>query len=164
MISPKENEVRRFLGDYAFDHLRGWIPGQCHRPGGRIDWGQVDYLRNEAILEFVEWHIKSLNKGFNPEGSRDIPPWEWTNYWATLRSAVMMYYDYECYICKRYAGEIHHVCPRQFGGTDHPSNLVPLCMKCHHKVHQRLNSYLKFAFASAIDGIDCLDYREDEEP
>jgi hypothetical protein len=29
--------------------------------------------------------------------------------------------------------QAHHVVPRRFGGSDELSNLVTLCMSCHHK-------------------------------
>lgn len=33
----------------------------------------------------------------------------------------------------------HHVIPRSLGGTDNPSNLVPLCTACHYLLHQITN-------------------------
>ena len=36
-----------------------------------------------------------------------------------------------CVRCDRPAQAAHHVLPRSFGGSDDPSNLVPVCSRCH---------------------------------
>ena len=36
-----------------------------------------------------------------------------------------------CVRCDRPAEHAHHVLPRSFGGSDDPSNLVPVCSRCH---------------------------------
>ncbi|HEX2129036.1 MAG TPA: HNH endonuclease [Solirubrobacterales bacterium] len=36
-----------------------------------------------------------------------------------------------CVRCERPAEHAHHVLPRAFGGPDDPSNLVPVCSRCH---------------------------------
>ena len=36
-----------------------------------------------------------------------------------------------CVRCDRPAEHAHHVLPRSFGGSDDPSNLVPVCGRCH---------------------------------
>jgi hypothetical protein len=36
-----------------------------------------------------------------------------------------------CVRCNRPAEAAHHVLPRSFGGSDDPSNLVPVCSRCH---------------------------------
>ncbi|MEN8008399.1 MAG: HNH endonuclease, partial [Candidatus Krumholzibacteriota bacterium] len=32
--------------------------------------------------------------------------------------------------------EVHHINPRQHGGTNHPENLVTLCGSCHRLWHE----------------------------
>jgi hypothetical protein len=34
---------------------------------------------------------------------------------------------------------LHHILPRSWGGTDDPSNLIPLCPTGHENVHTYLN-------------------------
>ena len=29
--------------------------------------------------------------------------------------------------------EVHHIISRKMGGTDHPTNLITLCLKCHYR-------------------------------
>jgi hypothetical protein len=36
-----------------------------------------------------------------------------------------------CVRCDRPAEHAHHVLPRAFGGSDDPSNLAPVCSRCH---------------------------------
>lgn len=42
-----------------------------------------------------------------------------------------------CIICGRPAVNLHHVIHRSHGGTDDPSNLVPMCFNCHSGHHDR---------------------------
>jgi RNA-directed DNA polymerase len=42
--------------------------------------------------------------------------------------------------------EIHHILPKKFGGSDHPSNLVVLHRECHRQVTFTKNSDLKARF------------------
>ena len=37
----------------------------------------------------------------------------------------------ECHDCTDYATELHHIIAVEDGGTDEPSNLMPLCRECH---------------------------------
>lgn len=39
--------------------------------------------------------------------------------------------------------QAHHVTPRRCGGTDDLSNLVTLCMSCHHKEERRFHEHLR---------------------
>jgi len=32
--------------------------------------------------------------------------------------------------------EVHHIIARKYGGTDHPTNLISLCLECHNKTKQ----------------------------
>ncbi len=39
-----------------------------------------------------------------------------------------------CYLCREnIATEWHHIKPRSKGGSNHKSNLIPLCFECHRK-------------------------------
>lgn len=40
-----------------------------------------------------------------------------------------------CINCGDYPCELHHVVPLSLGGNDIETNKVPLCSKCHAKVH-----------------------------
>lgn len=56
-----------------------------------------------------------------------------------MRVAVLRGYDHECMRCGGYASEVHHIRPRQFGGGDHPRNMMPLCKDCHDEIHRRID-------------------------
>lgn len=49
----------------------------------------------------------------------------------------------ECVNCGKYANIYHHIVPLAVGGTNRLSNIVPLCEKCHGKVHNRKSLSIK---------------------
>jgi len=61
--------------------------------------------------------------------------------WEYRREEVLEKYEHECANCgKKEEGrgsqlEVHHIVPREAGGTDKLSNLAPLCLPCHLAVH-----------------------------
>lgn len=40
-----------------------------------------------------------------------------------------------------YEGEVHHIMPRSKGGSDHPKNLILLCVDCHNLTKSNGNDY-----------------------
>ena len=43
-----------------------------------------------------------------------------------------------CCICRRFRPtklQVHHILPREDGGTDEPENLIAVCLTCHSDVH-----------------------------
>lgn len=61
--------------------------------------------------------------------------------WKYRRKEVLQKHGYECVNCGREGRqngsqlEIHHIVPREVGGTHKLSNLIPLCTPCHFAVH-----------------------------
>jgi hypothetical protein len=49
--------------------------------------------------------------------------------WKRISAGVVA--GKECVRCSRPAEHAHHVLPRSFGGSDDPSNLAPVCSRCH---------------------------------
>ena len=51
--------------------------------------------------------------------------------------------NYTCQLCKtnkpNTVFNVHHIKPRSSGGSDHHSNLITLCKKCHTKIHNKSN-------------------------
>jgi 5-methylcytosine-specific restriction endonuclease McrA len=41
-----------------------------------------------------------------------------------------------CYLCSKVPQQWHHIVPLSKGGDDFWTNLVPLCVPCHKKVHR----------------------------
>lgn len=41
-----------------------------------------------------------------------------------------------CQYCGANAEHIHHLIPISHGGDNRQSNLIPLCMRCHGKIHK----------------------------
>jgi len=48
-------------------------------------------------------------------------------------------------VCGKVAIDLHHVIFKSKGGTDHYTNLIPLCRECHEKAHsnKEFNESLK---------------------
>jgi 5-methylcytosine-specific restriction endonuclease McrA len=42
-----------------------------------------------------------------------------------------------CHECGSKSVDLHHVKFRSHGGTDEPDNIIPLCRKCHDKLHTK---------------------------
>lgn len=53
-----------------------------------------------------------------------------TRAYRTQRARILKH-DAHCYICGAPATQTDHVVPVARGGTDHPSNLKPICWPCN---------------------------------
>ncbi|MBO6274925.1 MAG: HNH endonuclease [Methanobrevibacter sp.] len=94
----------------------------------------------KIIVETAEFDIHKLKKP-------DIHGWEYQNGeskgFYNVKQAVLYRDQYTCQICgeKNLKFEVHHIIPRNQGGTNRMDNLTVLCKKCHHKIH---NGKLEF--------------------
>ena len=71
----------------------------------------------------------------------------------TIRKAVLLN-NSTCMICKlARATEVHHIIPREYGGSDCPLNLLPLCKDCHRELHNRLRPLIKTKIQEAVEQI-----------
>lgn len=68
-----------------------------------------------------------------------------------MRVAVLRGYGHECMRCGGYASEVHHIRPRQFGGGDHPRNMMPLCKDCHDEIHRRIDAAFPEVFGRVTE-------------
>ena len=58
--------------------------------------------------------------------------------WRRLRLVVLSEAAYRCAACDGYADEVHHRQPVAVGGDPYdPTNLTPLCRRCHLQGHRR---------------------------
>lgn len=60
--------------------------------------------------------------------------------WAVLRVKVLERDSYRCRKCGAnlrgvFYREVHHILPLSKGGSNHMSNLISLCSKCHKNQH-----------------------------
>lgn len=58
-------------------------------------------------------------------------------YFECHRSFYWSHFEHKCYNCGSTtdALELHHIVPLSLGGTNNPTNIVPLCEKCHGLIH-----------------------------
>ncbi len=55
--------------------------------------------------------------------------------WMHNKAKVLERDGYKCYICHKTTNlHVHHIIPRQEGGTDEMENLITLCAGCHKSV------------------------------
>ncbi|ARU63911.1 hypothetical protein CBW65_13955 [Tumebacillus avium] len=65
------------------------------------------------------------------------------NYWnipfpESVKHEAKIRDDYACQICYNDLDlEVHHIVPRQFGGSHNEDNLITLCSSCHRAVETR---------------------------
>src|SRR6516165_11946276 len=60
------------------------------------------------------------------------------NFPVSVRRTVLLWSDRHCCLCKKACGldiEVDHIKPVAAGGTNAIDNAIPLCYKCHAKVH-----------------------------
>lgn len=95
---------------------------------------QLPLAISAIVVEDVQIDIARLNnpslKGSQYQDSTRLD--------ENLRMACLMRDGYTCQYCKK--GEVrleaHHIVERSHGGKDTLENLLALCEKCHHNLHQ----------------------------
>lgn len=129
-----DQETRTKVTRARSDHL-----GSCEVCGHRHD------LVEEQMSCHLERRIGSVLKEIGPpEGSREPLLDDWyprsmrERAWRRVRGAVI---DRDARTCRdcgkdlmKYPGwytEVHHIIAVVDGGSDHPSNLITLCVECH---------------------------------
>lgn len=74
--------------------------------------------------------------------SRNLNKNKYSKNWYKIRLEVLRYYNYKCLICCQDDGHlnVHHTIPRKFfknkNLADNFEYLIPLCNKCHKKIHK----------------------------
>ena len=96
--------------------------------------GQIPLPISSIVIEDVQVDIARLN---NPtlRGSQYQDP---TRLDENLRMACLMRDGYCCQQCGKRSCrlEAHHIQYRQHGGKDTLANLLTLCERCHHRLHE----------------------------
>jgi len=86
----------------------------------------------DGFYDHLAWHERLLlEKGFKKDGSREPE----TRSWTMMRKLVLLRDVGKCRVkgCgSRIKPEVHHIIPRELGGTNDFKNLVTLCY-FHHK-------------------------------
>jgi|GEM_PF-3771603 len=89
--------------------------------------------------------------------------------WEQLRSQARKRAKYKCERCGR-GGKItvHHIVPRELGGSDILENLISLCTHCHDYVHANIGHLVSrdLIIESILDDIEIIkksDLENEEE-
>jgi len=104
---------------------------------------------HRSLIEALRCELAcSVKRSFDEEhegGLIDIcerlPPAMRTGAWRMIRSGVIKRDGGKCRACGKdlsavpsWLTEVHHVRPKAEGGSDHPSNLITLCVMCHKRI------------------------------
>jgi len=66
--------------------------------------------------------------------------------WFKKREQVKYWHGKRCYVCNAKKIDIHHKTYKELGNENQKYHLIPLCRKCHFKIHnickeQKVNIY-----------------------
>ena len=69
-----------------------------------------------------------------------------SNSWFRKRNQAKYWHGKRCYVCNAKKVDIHHKTYKDLGNEDQKNQLIPLCRKCHFKIHnickeQNINIY-----------------------
>ncbi len=85
------------------------------------------------------------------EGSNEPIDMDHDEIWVFLQWRILARDAHTCQKClvaddpdRQYMSlHVHHIVPRNQGGTDHPRNLITLCGDCHREVHRGRFGYVR---------------------
>lgn len=112
---------------------------------------ELNYKRDEAKRKLIDWIVEQIGLESYASGCRyEVPDYAGifgTSVWTAIRRALIAIHPI-CEICGvNKTKEIHHIRPRFLQGTDHPRNLMCLCMECHDVIHSQLDAEIENAIA-----------------
>lgn len=62
---------------------------------------------------------------------------KWNHSWQFAKDITLLRQGFTCFKCDAVIGknphdhEVHHIRHRKYNGSDHPRNLIALCLDCH---------------------------------
>lgn len=118
---------------------------------------EVNRQREKAKEKAIAYMLDNLVKGPRRGGTNAALPEYATMFgssdnWTALQKAILIR-DPECPICGKPTKEVHHIRPRHLRGTDHPSNLVGLCLECHDEIHRQIDDGIQRVLEEAYDRV-----------
>lgn len=116
---------------------------------------EVNQQRDRQKEQTIQWLIRELKRGPVKGGTNhQLPEYTWmfgSYIWQAERKAVLLR-DPICRICnQRKSAEVHHIRPRFLKGSDHPRNLIGLCLECHDEVHRRIDNGISQLLTESLE-------------
>lgn len=116
--------------------------------------------REKDQEDTAQWLINEYLLGPLAEGTMARPP-EFTYTFGDsalweAEKRLVLYCQPNCAICGAPVKEVHHIRPRFLNGTNHPRNLIGLCLECHDEVHRQLDSAITEAIAKSVPGAKAM--------
>ena len=124
-------------------------------PAYQINSEEICQKMNEQRDIGFTWLAERLSDRVCPSGTKCELPQELSMFtdaplWGAIRHTVMFRDGGLCQICKGNGVEVHHIRPKQYGGTNDPRNLITLCHECHVAVHHMLDGMMDRLFGYVI--------------
>lgn len=117
----------------------------CEKRNSR--WYVIDVVRlwNKARTKTALHMLARLIKtGYSATGTDAIvegSPVYGSYWWQIVRDAILDRDNNRCQLCGcQKKLHVHHIMPKRIGGSDHPVNLISLCIPCHKMVHHNRNN------------------------
>lgn len=85
------------------------------------------YSPSEKIAKAKAWEIEAARKDLELKA------------WSKTRLEILERDNHTCQVCdkKMQRLDIHHILPKNSGGTNHSDNLITVCQSCHKKIEFR---------------------------
>lgn len=121
----------------------------CRTRAGFIERCRGCGGRHRSLTEALSCELScTVKKSFDEEDEsalvnicERLPPAMRASAWRMIRSGVIERDGGRCRLCGKdlstvpsWLTEVHHIRPRAEGGSDHPSNLITLCVMCHKRI------------------------------
>ena len=117
---------------------------------------EVNKQREQDKETTLDWLIDEMRQGPLPGGHRgELPGFTWTfgtgGLWDAESRGILIR-DEMCFIChERPSKEVHHIRPRFLHGSNHPRNLVGLCLECHDEIHRSIDNGIQKVLVDSLD-------------
>jgi RNA-directed DNA polymerase len=152
---------RTTLSKYRHCDPKGRINFVCYLRDGSVTW--LYRMADRPIRRYwVNWSPPNYGTGgirTDVAEAPEILPLP-VNYPAQddeqYQLIVLRRDNHTCQHCGKSGGRlyVHHITPREYGGTDELDNLTTLCYDCHQKVHQ-FRDCSSIALSVKADGKPC---------
>lgn len=123
--------LQNLLEPRTFNHLKCVNCG--YRFKHREKYFHIRFMPSHCVVCDNCKSIASLFVDFDLKGSREPEK----RSWSWMRNLALLRDDVHCRLCGKPAIEVHHIIPKNHGGTHNLKNLISLCKRCHNETFKQ---------------------------
>lgn len=129
-----KNVLQSNLVDYCSELCRH----QAHMNAKRTRLSQNEFAK-DYITPIVNYLIERANHiGDMDMHGRLLNYYNLSGFTDSVKNQILERDGFKCRICSRNSNlHIHHIIPRQQGGSHNPDNLITLCASCHGAIETK---------------------------